>query len=194
MNSVHAGTVFFSMLLFLLLLTGCGGTSETVSVIPPKEPAWSQDEFNALREKWSEIEGDKEMADLSDQDISLVKELFFLSVDGRNREVDYGESYRYAHILMRNSSESSTSFHSWVLVLTQLSEMSHRVDSLNTALENSTDENGIYQDSINVLTNTLQTKNSEITQLQEQVNSQTEVIEKLKKLELLMEQERKRFQ
>lgn len=181
-------------MLLVLILTGCGAQSEAVSVLPPKEPVWNQDEFNSLKARLTDIESRKEISDFNNEDISLVKELFFLSVDGRNSEVDYSESYRYAHILMRNSSESSTSFHSWVLALTDLSEKSEESDSLNLIVENCLNNAVVYQDSISILNHRLQTKNNDITELQELVKSQAEVIEKLKKLELLMEQERKRFQ
>lgn len=187
-----AKTTITCMLLFLLL--GCGGKVETVTVVPPKETPWNQEEFNTLREKWIDIEASKELSTLNDEEHSLIEDLFFLSVDGRNRDIDYSESYKYAHILMKLSEEGSTSFHSWILVLNELSAKSDQIDTLTHLIETTQNEVVIHQDSINVLKNNLQTKNHEIKALQEQVNSQSEVIEKLKKLEMLMEKERKRFQ
>lgn len=181
----------FGAFITIFLLAGCGGKSEVVSVLPPKEIAWNQEEYHSLQEKWNSIETD---TSLSDENISLIKKLFFLSVDGRNSSIDYNQSLKYAQILMKYSEESSTSFHNWVMVLNSLNAKSIQINTLTVVLDSAQSDITAYLDSLESVNNTLQIKNSEINTLKEQVASQTEVIEKLKKLEMLMDKERKRFQ
>ncbi len=202
----------FFALLFILLLS-CA--KKNITTLPVEDHSWSQLEYESLVQNWNqrypripkiietvnESSGELDMRVVSrypevvsSADIPLLKELFYSSIDIRNEKLNYDVSKEYGELLRRNLKGDAFELDNWLWVLTIRENEVLQKDSLQSKLIN-------QQRSIDDVENKQVKLQSENVKLQEKIQSlsdslvgQNEVIEKLKKLEMFLEDDRKRFE
>lgn len=182
-----------------LLLLGC--SLKTTSTIPEEgvlERPWNQYTFDSLYLWWDSLYDlythNSETFAFSDSQMMSLEDLILLSLDGRNPTPDYKKAYELIELMPKLGGDVSNELHSWNLLLSQVNSLKNENDSIKTSVSSDQGEIEKLRSSNKELSSKNAALNYEVRLLRDSVASQVEVIEKLKKLELLMEQERKRFQ
>jgi hypothetical protein len=185
--------------LTLVLLLGCA-MPKTKQFMISQDKVWNQKAFEVMEQKWNKIQKEAGTCSLTLKNVQTLQTLFYKSIDSRNSKIDYQKSSEYAVLLLQVSGENSALFHNWVMVLDRLSSMKNRIDSLEqsiTALKS--DVAGAKKERLELekervkLEENLYWSQQEGRVLKDSMAAQAEVIEKLKKLELFLRDNRKRF-
>ncbi len=166
---------------------------KTVTTLPVKDYSWHQEIYDSLKIEWNSISKTVESQNYEVSHMALLEKLFYGSIDERNDETDYLLSYHYAELLINYSGIISHDFNNWLQVLTILNTESNKNNSLAQTIINQQNEILIYEQKQEISINENNDLKLKQKQLQDKVASQAEVIEKLKKLELFMENSRKQF-
>ena len=177
-----------SVLIFFFI--GCTPTS--LSTVPTeKSERWDDDAYDSLKQKWTVMYKEQGSDTLSYRAYRTLRKLFKESIDQRNTTPDYQASFEYATILSQKSARQSSEYRDWVVVLEWVVDKNNvatRLQRENNRLKRSKRKNTNYTKRIEKQKETV---TKELTALQKEHKELQETVEKLKQLELLMEQERR---
>lgn len=183
----------------VLLVLGC--SSKTTTTLPEEsvlEKPWNQYEYDSLYLWWDSLydlySHSSESFAFSDSQMMSLEDLILLSLDGRNPTPNYKKAYELIEMMPKLGGDISNELHSWNLLLTKVNTLKSENDSIKKSVSSDQGEIEKLRSSNKELTSKNSALNYEVRLLRDSVANQVEVIEKLKKLEMLMEQERKRFQ
>lgn len=155
--------------------------------------AWDQNTFEVMEEKWNKIQEEADIWSLTPKDLRTLQGLFYKSIDFRNSKIDYQKSSEYAVILQKNSEDNSISFQNLALILDRFSSMKNNIDSLEQNITALKSDLAFAKKKRVELEKDLFLSQKENRILKDNMAAQSEIIEKLKKLELFLLENRKQF-
>lgn len=186
----------------LVLLLGCfslvaamiGCTPATIAAPPDVESVeWNSERYKRYEEKWDSIVETSGTDTLSYRAMRHLKKLFALSVDWRNPTPNYEKSIEYAQVLSGVVGSEKNVYENWRLILQWVVKEDNASGALNRKVKQLKASNAKLTKMIADKEKMLNARNKAIVDLRKKVAEQEATIEKLKKLEVLMEEERNRY-
>ena len=179
-------------ILSLIAFLSC--TPAALSTVPEtNELVWDAESYELLESRWDSIVETTGIDTLSFKSVRVLKSLFAGSIDRRNPSPDYDKSFEYARILSSLTQRKENEEENWHVVLEWVVNEDNVAGKIQKQVKRLNRENKRMTKKASQRTDEVLSLTKENKQLKKDLAAQEATIEKLKKLEVLMEQERQSY-